>query len=174
MPARFFLARHAESTWNRERRMQGFGDPPLTAGGVHQAIALAERVATEEIRVLVSSDLQRALATASAIARVTGLQIQTDAGWREYDVGVWTGLNRAEIEACWPVEYAAHRARDPLLRPGGGETRPEFEARILEARRRIEERYRGRRVLVVTHRGPIRVLLPQTAPAHAELLEVMK
>ncbi|MFP9025997.1 histidine phosphatase family protein, partial [Pseudomonas aeruginosa] len=43
--------------------------------------------------------------------------------------------------------------------PPGGEPLSEFEARVLAAQRRLRQRHAGRRVLLVTHGGVIRLLL---------------
>ncbi len=43
--------------------------------------------------------------------------------------------------------------------PPGGEPLSEFEARVLVAQRRLRQRHAGRRVLLVTHGGVIRLLL---------------
>lgn len=170
--AALFLVRHAETTWNRERRMQGHADPPLTVEGMRQASELASRVDAQSFDALVSSDLQRALVTARAIAAATGLPLDAMPAWREHDMGAWTGLTREEIEQRWPEEYANYRAGSETLKPGGGESRQEFRARILSAKQGVEAHYAGKRVLVVTHRGAIRLLAPDAEPAHAELIKL--
>ena len=35
-----FLVRHGETEWNRVHRYQGWGDSPLTARGIAQAVRL--------------------------------------------------------------------------------------------------------------------------------------
>ena len=168
----FYLVRHGESTWNHDRRVQGHGEPPLTAKGLRQVQELARRIDRHSFDVLICSDLQRAMLTARAIAEVTGLAPDVRATWRERDMGAWTGLTREEIERRWPEEYSQYRSGDEALKPGGGESRLEFRGRILKARRDLQQQFDTARVLVVTHRGPIRVLLPDVRPAHAELLNV--
>lgn len=170
--AEFYLVRHGESTWNRERRLQGHGDPPLTAEGCVQIATLARRVDRGLIEVLVSSDLQRALLTAKAIAAKTGVTIDVRPEWREHDMGAWTGLTREQVKDRWPQEYATYRAGSLTQEPGGGESRQAFRLRIKDALRALKERYDGRRLMLVTHRGPIRILMPEVRPAHAEILRL--
>jgi broad specificity phosphatase PhoE len=168
----FFLARHAESTWNRERRMQGHADPPLTDTGVQQSKDLAQSIQLGSIDAIVSSDLQRALQTAQAIAEPLAIAIDIRTHWREHDMGEWTGLTREEIQRRWPKEYARYRAGDQAMQPGGGESRTRFCERILAARAELDRDFAASRVLVVTHRGAIRLLLPEIKPAHAQMYQV--
>lgn len=164
------LARHGESTWNVERRMQGFGDPPLTARGLAQARALAAGVRSDAFDVVITSDLQRARDTALLIAAAMHLLPQIRPEWREHDIGAWTGLTREEVRTRWPGEYERYRSRDETVRAGGGETRAEFRRRIVGAYERTLAEFAGAKVLVVTHRGAIRVLAPRVEPAHATLI----
>lgn len=164
------LARHGESTWNVERRMLGFGDPPLTPRGLDQARALAASLAGSHFDLLICSDLQRAVHTARCVAEVLDLAVDVRAEWREQDKGRWTGLTRDEVRARWPDDFALYRNGDPDVLAGGGESRRQFQQRIHAARDRILTESPGRAVLVITHRGVIRALVPEVSPKHATLV----
>lgn len=162
------FVRHGESTWNAEARWQGWGDPPLSARGRAQAEALAARLAGTAPGTLLSSDLTRAAETARILGVALGLAPRFDPRLRERDLGVWSGLTEAEIAARHGDELARFRARDPEVRPGGGESRAAFHARVAPALAELG-RARGR-VLVVTHLGVLRLLAPETRPGNAEVL----
>jgi broad specificity phosphatase PhoE len=66
---RLYLARHGETDWNKERRLQGRTDIALNAAGVAQAQALSDFLADAPFDTIASSPLQRAVATADAVAR---------------------------------------------------------------------------------------------------------
>lgn len=166
------LVRHAESTWNVERRMQGHANPPLTEVGRAQAVALGKVVQEGSIDVVVSSDLERALETANAVAKALRLRVEVRQEWREHDMGTWTGLTREEIKEKWPLKYEQYRSGDRQMSPGGGESREVFRSRILKARERLDQDFPGSRVMVFTHRGAIRLLAPDVRPRHAELVRV--
>lgn len=142
------LARHGETDWNREGRMQGHADPPLNARGREQARDLAARLAGFRLDAIYSSDLRRALETAQIVAEALGLRVTPDPGLREIDVGSWEGLTRAEIEERFPGAHA----------PEDGEPREAFRARVVAAVERIAHAHPDGEVLVVAHGGLVRAL----------------
>ena len=152
------VLRHGQSEWNADGRWQGQADPPLSDLGEEQARDAAERLRGVEFAGVASSDLQRARRTAEILAEALGLDIAVDPALREIDVGDWTGLTRAEIEAQWPGELAAWsegRSESPL----GGETRTHLVQRARAALTRLAAGVEpGDRLLVVTHGALIRHL----------------
>ena len=66
---KLMVIRHAETIWNRDKRMQGTTDTALSDVGRAQAQALGRRLAGRDFRALYSSDLSRARDTAHASAR---------------------------------------------------------------------------------------------------------
>lgn len=150
------LIRHAQSVWNVEGRWQGHADPPLSETGIEQAHAAAARVGM--VDAVVSSDLERARRTAALL--IPTCTATEEPALREYDVGRWSGLTRAEIEAAWPDELARFDSGH-LAGPPGAEPRPEFEARVLGALTRLGRDWLEAgldRVVVVTHGGVIRTV----------------
>lgn len=116
---RLLLIRHGSSTWNLERRWQGWADPPLSADGVTQTEAAAAALHGLDIRTVVSSDLARASATAAIIARAAGVEVSVEPALRERDIGSWTGLTSAEIESRWPGQLERYRADPEIPFPDG-------------------------------------------------------
>ena len=64
-----YLIRHAQAEGNLYRMMQGHWDGSVTALGLKQIDALAERFRTVHVDALYASDLYRTRLTASAITR---------------------------------------------------------------------------------------------------------
>ncbi|MEZ4218342.1 MAG: histidine phosphatase family protein [Myxococcota bacterium] len=155
------LIRHAESEWNAIGRWQGHADPPLSAQGRAQALALADALARERVDRLEASDLARARQTADALAARWGVAVRTDAIYRELDLGAWSGLTRAEIEARDAARLAPFDAGHPDARAPGGESRSDLAARARAALESLCARCAGERVAVVTHGGFVRALLPE-------------
>lgn len=150
------LARHGESDWNRAKRWQGFADRPLTDLGHRQAQELADRLADTELDAVYSSDLRRARETAESVARPRGLDVTTTPDLREVDVGSWSGLTRADVEARFPEAYA--RWLQGAEGWDDGETYEQLGARVVKAIRAIAANHDGGRVLVVAHGGTIRAI----------------
>jgi broad specificity phosphatase PhoE len=105
-----YLARHGQTEFNRERRIQGHVDSPLTELGVRQGKAVG-RLLRDLIRDpagwrIVSSPLGRAHATAELVAaRLGGLAVELDDRLKEMSWGAYDGRLRAELEAQEPETF---------------------------------------------------------------------
>jgi probable phosphoglycerate mutase len=152
-----FIVRHGETEWNREGRIQGHRDSPLTERGLAQARAAAARLARERLDALYSSDLGRARETAREVVATTRLPVRLDAGLRERAFGVLEGKTWQEISREHPVD-ARLLAEDPSHPVPRGESLVQFRDRALGALRRIAVEAGGARVAVVTHGGVLSVL----------------
>lgn len=148
MATTILLARHGETRWNLEGRLQGHADPPLNDVGRAQAAELARELTGVELDAIYASDLRRAMETAAAVARPRELPVRTDAGLREIDVGSWSGLTREEIERRYPGVH--HH---------DGESRESHRERVVAAVERIAAAHYGAgRILVVSHGGSLGAL----------------
>ena len=159
--SQIFLVRHGEveGNYGPNRTFAGWGDKPLTEKGVRQAGAVAERLARENLVAVYSSDLQRALHTAEAIAARHSLTVQTDTALREVNYGKWEGLGDAELLRDW-AEHWQRRVADPLnVAPPEGESYADLWRRLQPAWEAIGERHRGQSVAIVGHNGSLRILL---------------
>jgi broad specificity phosphatase PhoE len=124
-----YLVRHGETAWNREGRVQGHLDSPLTARGIVQArqvgATLAALLEGEQPVALVASPLGRTRHTAELMLEALGgrvAAVRFDDRLKEIGWGRWEGLTRSEIAAREPATFAAHQ-RDPwTVGPPGGES----------------------------------------------------
>ncbi len=153
------LLRHGDTQLSPEHRFSGLNDLPLSADGARQARAAACRLATgDPIDAVVSSPLQRAVATAAIAASELGLTAGIDDDLRETDFGEWDGFTLAEIQQRWPAA-AASWLRDPDQAPPSGESFAAAARRVNRACDRLLRDHEGRTVLVVSHITPIKILL---------------
>ena len=154
---RICFVRHGETNWNAERRMQGHIDIPLNANGISQA----ERLANALIRVkhsfdvIYSSDLERALHTANAVARALSLDVQITPRLRERNVGKLQGLLLAEAPVLLPEIWQKHIARELDHDLGGGESIRTFHQRMQDILELFLSEHRGQSVLAVSHGGSL-------------------
>lgn len=158
---RLFLIRHGETLANREFRFIGTRDDALSETGERQAAQLAAALAPLPIAAIYSSPLQRARATAAAIAAPRQLEVQIASELRENDFGVWEGLSRAEVLARSEEEARLLRVweRDPALSPPGGESFAATQQRAYAYVEQLAEKHAGQTIALVSHVGPIKGLL---------------
>jgi probable phosphoglycerate mutase len=151
------LIRHGETAWNAGRRLQGHIDIPLNGEGEHQAAALAGALAPVHLDRIVSSDLQRAHQTASALAQGRAMAVHADPQLRERCYGGFEGLHYAEIEQRFPVEFAAWQARNiDAVMPAGvrtAESFRQFYRRSVDAILGWAAAHPGQSLALVAHGG---------------------
>ena len=132
------FVRHGETVHNRERRMTGQGDSPLTLTGLRQAEAVGRLLEGRYGAALatwrwVASPLFRAWQTAVIAADVVGVptaRLAFDDRLKEMTWGRWDGLTAAEIAALDPELWQARiDDRWTVPPPGGGETQRDIITR---------------------------------------------
>ncbi len=142
-----------------ERRFQGSTDIELTSAGVAQAQRSARLLASLRPDAIISSDLQRAAATAAELAAITRLDVSYDATLRETFAGAWQGLTHDEIVARFGEQYAAWKRGEPVRR-GGGELETEVADRaapvVLHHAEKLPD---DGTLVVVSHGGTIRTTI---------------
>jgi 2,3-bisphosphoglycerate-dependent phosphoglycerate mutase len=156
---RILLIRHGETDWNATGRLQGHSDTPLNAAGREQARRAARRLTGEPVQALYSSDLARSFETATIIGQELRLRVMTSPQLRERRYGVWEGLTSAEIQARYPEQFVAWRARSTDFAPPQGETTTQLLTRAFNELQTIARRHAGEVVVVITHGGLCYVLL---------------
>jgi 2,3-bisphosphoglycerate-dependent phosphoglycerate mutase len=157
VPTTIVLVRHGETDWNRENRFQGHADPPLNDTGRAQALQLAGELRDEAVAAAYTSPLRRARETAAIVADQLGIEPVPDSALMEVDVGSWSGLTRDEVEARFPEGYARWLAYGHGW--DDGESYEELGERVVSGLLAIAVRHPHKRVLAVTHGGPIRSAL---------------
>ena len=155
---RIIAVRHGETAWNVDARIQGHLDVPLNGTGQWQARQLARALAHEPIAAIYASDLQRAHATAQAVADATGAPLVADPGLRERSFGALQGRTFAQIEAELPEQALRWRKRDPDFAPEGGESLTVLRERINTTTQRLAAQHVDGLVLLVAHGGVLDVL----------------
>jgi probable phosphoglycerate mutase len=156
---RLYLVRHGATQLTAEDRFSGASGVDLSDEGRRQASLLGERLREESICSVYSSPLSRTMETARIIGSACGMAPTMVDGLREISHGRWEGLTRKEVEARFGDEYAAWEEDPFTFAPEGGESGVAVLARALPAIREIVTNHPGNRVLVVSHKATIRLLL---------------
>jgi probable phosphoglycerate mutase len=150
------LIRHGETDWNRDGRIQGHSDPPLSDAGREQSRVLAETLAAESIGELWSSDLRRALETAERLAARLGLDIRVSPALRERSFGVNEGRVAAEVAAELGT-VAGTAWLGPDDRHPEGESLRELYERMAAFLDALLAEAPAEEIALVTSGGPIRM-----------------
>ena len=146
----FALIRHMPTAWNAAGRLQGGEDVP-----VDSATAPKWQLPPElaHFRWL-TSPLRRARDT----ARLLGIpEPVIEPRLSEMRWGVWEGETLAELRGRLGAEMPAAEAAGLDLRPPGGESPREVQARVRPLLAEIAQS--GRPTAAVTHKGVIRAVL---------------
>jgi probable phosphoglycerate mutase len=153
------MIRHWQSQGNAEGRFGGHTDTPLSPLGRKQAAATANALANETFNAIYSSDLPRAIETASPLAQLSGGEIQPTEAFRERSVGVMEGLTFEEAAEQHPEQYGALLRRDFEHILLGGESYRQTLDRASQKLDEVIEEYSGGRIVVFTHTGTICILV---------------
>lgn len=151
-----YLIRHGETEWNVKKLIQGHTDSPLTKNGLSQAKKLAQDFKKKKIDAIFSSDLPRAKRTAEIIALEKKLAVETSELLRERNFGKYEGRTLGDLKKL------ITKAESVLQ---GKENHAEIEdsqkliSRFITYLREIAIAYAGKKVIVVTHGGCLRLLL---------------
>lgn len=158
------MLRHGQTEYNAGSRMQGQLDTELSDLGRAQAVSAAEVLAKRQPLLIVSSDLRRALDTATTLGERAGVPVTADTRLRETHLGDWQGMTHHEVDAIAPGARLAWRD-DARWAPHGGESRVDVARRSLPL---VEELVAGHRewgvdepdrpVVLVAHGGLIAAL----------------
>ena len=146
----FYIARHGETENNRDKRLSGWIDTPLTEDGLVPTETVIRKLVNVQIDALYSSDLGRAFITAYVIARRLGYEgeILRESGLREVNYGDAGNLPSAEAYAQYPgLDSGTHFV------PPNGESLATMQQRVFDTLNRINEGHTDQNILLVCHSG---------------------
>ena len=156
---RLYVVRHGATSATAEDRFSGSSGAELSEQGRWQAERLGERLLRESITAVYSSPLSRALDTARIVASHCQLEVDQRDGLREIGHGHWEGRRREDVEQEFAEEYAAWESDPFTFAPLGGESGVAVLARALPVIREIVTAHPAGRILVVSHKATIRLVL---------------
>jgi len=154
-----WLIRHPEPDASARGLCYGSLDVRLSPEGVQRARAISERLRQEHFDAICTSPKQRCTETARVVAVGRGCPVTPNDALRELDFGAFEGLSYDEIAARYPAVYRQWMEDPTGTDFPGGETFCQMSTRVLEAVRALLARHSGQSIALVTHGGPIRVIL---------------
>jgi broad specificity phosphatase PhoE len=166
MKTRLILVRHGETDKNIKGVLHSRSDDSILSDlGRQQISVTARRLKREGIDFIYSSKETRALESSRLIAEVLGKGLRPMDGLEERDWGVFEGRSWSEVKSVLDPLDSEQRYE---YVPENGESWKDFETRTNKVIKEIIDANQRKRIVIVTHGGVIRVLLPQLLHAPKE------
>ena len=167
------LARHGETDWNVERRIQGNTDIPLNENGIRQAHSLSSYLEREErekgvpLSFVFTSPLKRAEETAEIVGKRLAVPVEVIPGLEEMDFGVCEGKSWLQAKAEYAKGIEEWEENKRYHKIPGGESYQDVLERFFSAwsliKKKLKEQpafsLREKDILLVTHGALIMLLL---------------
>lgn len=152
----YWVLRHGEASHNTSGILDSDGTTSkLTAKGRKQVEKVAKELASAGIDVIISSPALRAQETAHIVAEALGVPtVSYDDRLREVNLGTFSGKKVSDLHAYWRENDKA----DLNLPYPGGESEADVRRRGWYFMHELEAAHHGKKVLIVGHDGPLRML----------------
>lgn len=141
------ITRHGQTEWNVLKKIQGKVDIELNETGIDQARITADSLINEEIDLIISSPLKRALQTAQIINENKNVPIIIDDRISERNFGEYEGVETTSFDfnSLWNYKND--------IKYGSAESMKELFDRVYEFLDELKIKYKDKKVLLVTHGG---------------------
>jgi 2,3-bisphosphoglycerate-dependent phosphoglycerate mutase len=147
---RIYLARHGQTDWNLQKRLQGFKDLPLNDTGRKQSKELADKMKGIQLDAIYCSALQRSRETAEIVAGKRPVTSLSELN--EQFIGKFEGAYLDGRDPAIEAEYEK-RSADPNDTLDGGESTNQHYARVKSAIEKIVRNHPQGNILIVGHGG---------------------
>lgn len=154
-----YLIRHAEAEGNLYRRIHGWYNSLITDNGYRQIAALEERFRDIHVDAVYSSDLFRTCTTARAVYVPKGLELHTDPGLRELNLGDWEDRTFGSVRHTDPQQMELFNRTDPAWSVPNAERFSQLGERVYDAVRCLAEEHPGQTVALFSHGMALRQFL---------------
>ena len=155
-PNKLYLVRHGEAENNVKRIILSHPEAnknPLTERGQNQIEELAGYLEDKKIDVIFSSPIQRTMETAEIISKKTGAKIVVDARLTEVESGKLEGVDWDSFIKLYPQALNPSRTDK-----NGMEGLEDIRDRVVSFIDELNERYKGKNIIIVSHGNPLRVI----------------
>lgn len=149
------LLRHGEL--EGDDIFRGSTDDALTDNGWQQMVKAIEN--KNEWDIIITSPLLSCCEFAEVIAQEEEIDLEINKQLQEVDFGDWEDKTPSEIMKEEGELLSAWWQSPTQVTPPNGEDFYDFSARVLKAFKELKQEYQGKRILVVTHSGVIRIIL---------------
>lgn len=154
----YFLLRHGETPYQlmEERIVYPWPEPEpiqLTPNGREMIKKAAAELKKEQIDLIYSSDIPRAVESANIVSEILDRPVNFDSALREINMGVYRG---------GPLEkYKEDIGKSPdsfSKVPEDGESEKQCQERVATFYEQMEKEHTGKHILVISHGAPLFLL----------------
>lgn len=127
---------------------------PLSIEGEELASNISKKKELQNIDVVISSNYVRAMATAKYISNANNVNLIVNSafGERKFGVNAWDEL---------PSGFELRQNNDENYKVGNGESQKEVRERVYKALMEVVDKYKDKRIVIVSHGSAILWLLKQ-------------
>lgn len=160
MSLKFYFLRHGQTELSRDDTFCGSGlNPNLTDQGQAMAQAFADAYSNTSWQAIVTSSLQRTIATAKPLCDRLRITSQSHRELDEIAYGKWEGLTKSRVNEEFHDDYIRWLDDPAWNAPTGGELALTVAGRSMELIERLTLEVKSGNILVVSHKATIRVVL---------------
>ena len=155
---KLYVIRHGQTEWNVAGKCQGMTDIELNSTGKEQAKKISEQIKNYKIDLIICSPLKRARATAEIINEVVNCIIINDERIIERNCGNLEGTTEKEWDSI--IGDNVDVINNYNLNWNGQNIEPIQDVckRVWNLLDEIQEKYKDKNVLIVTHSAVSRVI----------------
>lgn len=159
MRNQYFLLRHGQTVYQTFKKNKIYpapkkdSKPPLTKEGERQIKKVAKELKDKGVDLIFASDTLRTKQTAKIVAKELKIPIFFDKRLRDVNLGIYHNRLKEEYFRAFasPIERFEKK-------PPKGESWIDCQKRVLDFIREIEKKYRGKKILIISHGDPLWLL----------------
>lgn len=171
------LVRACATEYDRQGRIQGTLDIPLTADGRRQADLLAQEMTSalgaDAVSAIYASPTSAAQETAATLAEALDLKPRTADKLSNIDHGLWQGMLVSDVKEKQPRVYRQWQEQPETVCPPQGESVLAAKKRIAESLRKLFKRHRDDDTIALVAPEPLASLVGHVL-RHEEVAELWK
>lgn len=151
--------RHGETLWNKEQRLQGWLDSPLSENGILHAEKLRDHLKNFSFTAAYSSSSGRAKETLHILLGDRQLPIYYEDDLREIFLGDWQGKTVENIMTTHRLDYELYTDYPGQFVATHTESFGTVTERAMFTLKKIAEKYPENNVLIVSHAVTIKCII---------------
>jgi len=158
MNNKYYLLRHGQTPYQADNKEIFYPSPEkppvaLTEVGKEMVKNSVEKLEDKEIDLIFSSDMFRTTQTAQIAADILNVEVNFDKRLRDTNFGIYHGRNMNEYRSLFKEKVERFTKR-----PENGESWNDVRARLKEFLGELEEKYKNKKILIVSHADPVWLL----------------